>query len=98
MSSSKKKERRESSEEKNSDSAVKKLFDAPIQEKNGDGESFWVLGNNKRATINTFKNQTYVNLREYYEKDGETLATKKGITLNQSQWEEFKKIIEDIDK
>ena len=46
------------------------MFEAPIRETNDEGDAFWSLSNNKRVTISTFKNQIYVNLREYYEKDG----------------------------
>lgn len=39
-----------------------------------------------------------VNLREYFEKDGQWFPTKKGISLTKDSWEAFKKLIPDIDK
>lgn len=39
-----------------------------------------------------------VNLRQYFEKDGEWLPTKKGLSLNKDSWNTFKKIIKDIDQ
>lgn len=40
-----------------------------------------------------FKGKTYVDIRETYEKDGETLPGKKGIMLNIEQWDRLKKAI-----
>jgi hypothetical protein len=54
------------------------------------------LSKNKRVSVSTFKGTTYVNLREYFEKDGKTLPTKKGITLNLDAWNNLKKLIADI--
>lgn len=39
-----------------------------------------------------------VNIREYFEKDGEWLPTKKGISLTKDGWKTFKKIVKDIDQ
>ncbi|KAI1704878.1 transcriptional coactivator p15 (PC4) domain-containing protein [Ditylenchus destructor] len=37
---------------------------------------------NKYASVTEFKGQPYVNIREYYEKEGKLLPTKMGISLN----------------
>jgi len=42
---------------------------------------------NKRCIIHRFKSRLYVGFREYYEKNGEQLPTKKGCNLSQEQWE-----------
>lgn len=56
------------------------------------------MGNKKRVTISEFKGKTYVNIREYYEQDGKMLPSKKGISLAIEQWEELKKVVEDVDR
>ena len=39
-----------------------------------------------------------VSLREYFEKDGQLLPTKKGITLTTENWRKLKEFINDIDE
>ncbi len=39
-----------------------------------------------------------VNIREYFEKDGEWLPTKKGISLTKDSWKILKKLVKDIDQ
>jgi len=74
------------------------LYDKPVKEKNSNGEEFWSLTKNKRVSISTFKGMAMVNIREYFEKDGEWLPTKKGISLTKDGWKTFKKIVKDIDQ
>jgi Transcriptional Coactivator p15 (PC4) len=38
--------------------------------KDADGAPGWELGSRKRITVTTFKGKQFVNIREYYEKDG----------------------------
>ncbi|EKX53666.1 hypothetical protein GUITHDRAFT_100644 [Guillardia theta CCMP2712] len=40
----------------------------------------------KRITVNKFKGNVNIHLREYYEKDGDFLPGKAGIALSQEQW------------
>ena len=44
-----------------------------------------------------FRGKIYVDVREYYEKDGEMLPGKKGISLTVEQWEKLKALIPKID-
>ncbi|GAQ85381.1 Putative RNA polymerase II transcriptional coactivator KELP [Klebsormidium nitens] len=44
------------------------------------------LSGNKKVTVSKWKNQTLVSIREYYEKNGEQLPGKKGISLTLEQW------------
>ncbi|KAL5604900.1 hypothetical protein BROUX41_001769 [Berkeleyomyces rouxiae] len=51
-----------------------------------DAEESWQLSGKRKVTLSEFKGSTYVNIREYYEKDGEELPGKKGISLNLEQY------------
>ncbi|KAJ9058644.1 hypothetical protein DSO57_1010218 [Entomophthora muscae] len=68
--------------------------------KNDAGEYFMDLPGKttKRLTVRSFKGKSYVDFREFYEKDGKHLPGKKGISLSAEQWEAVKKSIEDVDK
>jgi len=49
----------------------------------------------KKVSVSEFKGQLLVNFREYYvdKATDEEKPGSKGITLNRSQWEEFKKVV-----
>lgn len=40
----------------------------------------------RKATISVFKDKPMVNIREFYEKDGEQRPGKQGISLPPEQW------------
>ncbi|KAL1886984.1 hypothetical protein Cpir12675_006778, partial [Ceratocystis pirilliformis] len=44
------------------------------------------LSEKRKITLSEFKGATYVNIREYYDKDGVELPGKKGISLNLEQY------------
>eukprot|EP00752_Nemacystus_decipiens_P009908 g8840.t1 len=54
------------------------------------------LGKNKFVDVRKFKDKVLVDIREYYEKDGEMRPGKKGIALTGEQWEELKRNMDDI--
>lgn len=39
----------------------------------------------------------YIDIREYFENEGQILPTKKGISLNTNVWEKLKSSIDEID-
>jgi hypothetical protein len=41
------------------------------------GDKFWELSKMRRVTISSFRGKILVNIREYYEKDGQELPGKK---------------------
>jgi len=51
----------------------------------------------KFARLNEFKGKKYVDIRNFYEKDGKRMPTGKGISLNLDEWEKFKGLISEID-
>lgn len=58
----------------------------PEKQINEDGEEYWALTKSKRLSVGKFKGSVNINLREYFEKDGKWLPTKKGITLSTESW------------
>lgn len=50
---------------------------------NDEGCPYWDLGMRKRVTVREFKGSVYVDVREFYEKDGKTLPGKKGMLQSQ---------------
>ncbi|KIJ61311.1 hypothetical protein HYDPIDRAFT_96877, partial [Hydnomerulius pinastri MD-312] len=65
--------------------------------KNTDGEKYVDLGKKKRASVRSFKGQTFVDIREFYGADGDEKPGKKGISLSLDQWETLKKSASTID-
>lgn len=54
--------------------------------KTEDGGSVFDLGKNRRVTVRSFKGKVLVDIREFYQKDGEMAPGKKGISLSTEQW------------
>ncbi|GLJ18582.1 hypothetical protein SUGI_0330870 [Cryptomeria japonica] len=49
------------------------------------------LSDRRSVTIQNFRGQKLISIREFYEKDGKLLPSSKGISLKKEQWEAFKK-------
>ncbi|KAF5651343.1 transcriptional Coactivator p15 family [Fusarium sp. NRRL 52700] len=64
--------------------------------KDDDGNPFWELSNKRRVGVSDFSKKTFVNIREYYDKDGKTLPGKKGISLSIEQYSAFLKAVPQI--
>lgn len=64
--------------------------------KNDSGESEWMLDKSKKVTVREFKNKVYVDIREFYEKDGKQLPGKKGISLAIPLWKKLLEISEEV--
>ncbi|CAD6591861.1 MAG: hypothetical protein ASARMPREDX12_005467 [Alectoria sarmentosa] len=65
--------------------------------KKKDGEGFWELTSKRRVGISEFKGKNMINIREYYEKDGEALPGKKGISLPIEQFNTLIKLLPQIE-
>ncbi|CZT02763.1 uncharacterized protein RAG0_09782 [Rhynchosporium agropyri] len=66
------------------------------QSSSDDAENFWELSNgrnSRRVTVQEFKGQKLINIREYYEKDGEFKPSSKGISLTVDQYKILLEII-----
>ncbi|XP_058129168.1 RNA polymerase II transcriptional coactivator [Anopheles ziemanni] len=66
----------------------------PTNESKEEAEEGFPLNDKRRVTVNEFKGRVYVNIREYYEKDGKMFPGKKGISLTVPEW---KKLLEHAD-
>ncbi|XP_066913422.1 RNA polymerase II transcriptional coactivator-like [Clytia hemisphaerica] len=61
-----------------------------------DGEVYWELTHNRRVGLSEFRGKMFVNIREYYEKNGELLPGRKGISLPMEQWKKLSKLSKEI--
>jgi hypothetical protein len=90
--SNKKSNKKETTKKAKKESNVSE--DEDDQHKNG----MYELSKQRFVSLSEFKGKHYVNIREYYEKNGKLLPGNKGISLTIEQWEELKKQIPKIDK
>ncbi|KAI9685849.1 MAG: hypothetical protein M1822_004127 [Bathelium mastoideum] len=66
--------------------------------KDKEGSEYWELSKTRRVGLNEFKGKKMISFREYFEKDGEQLPTKKGISLPMEQFETFLKVLPVIER
>ncbi|CAH2076208.1 unnamed protein product, partial [Iphiclides podalirius] len=63
-----------------------------------DKEPTWVLQGKKLVKVREFKGKVYVDVREFYEKNGEMLPGKKGISLTPEQWRKLLSLGDEINE
>nr|CAH0106615.1 unnamed protein product [Daphnia galeata] len=63
-----------------------------------DEEPTWQLDKQRTLKVRSWKGKTFIDIREYYEKDGEQLPGKRGISLSVAQWGKLKSILPEVDK
>ncbi|CAG4971943.1 unnamed protein product [Parnassius apollo] len=63
-----------------------------------DKEPTWVLQGKKLVKVREFKGKVYVDIREFYEKNGELLPGKKGISLTPEQWRKLLSLGDEINE
>ena len=64
----------------------------------GEKEVIFLLENKRRVTVQKFKGNVKVDIREYYENNGEMKPGKKGISLTLDNWKKLKEFMDDIDE
>ncbi|XP_020604420.1 activated RNA polymerase II transcriptional coactivator p15-like [Orbicella faveolata] len=95
----------ESSEEeevkpKKSKTSEKSSSSSKKSSRSSKDEDFGVfeIGNKRKVSVREFKGRLLIDIREFYEKDGELMPGKKGISLQLEQWEKLKNLVGDIDE
>nr|ACG39505.1 RNA polymerase II transcriptional coactivator KIWI [Zea mays] len=63
-----------------------------------DGTVVAEISKNKKVSVRSWKGRVFVDLREFYFKDGKTLPTRKGISLQLDQWKILKDNIKAINE
>lgn len=71
---------------------------AKMGSRTDDKEPTWALEGKKQVKVREFKGKVYVDVREYYEKNGELLPTKKGISLAPEQWRKLLSLGDEINE
>ena len=61
-----------------------------------DKEPTWVIEGKKLLKIREFKGKVYVDIREFYEKNGELLPGKKGISMTPEQWRKLMSLSDEV--
>ncbi|KAK5640947.1 hypothetical protein RI129_009494 [Pyrocoelia pectoralis] len=85
------------SESSDSDSGPEDRGPAKKQKVESSEENSWSLGKHRFVKLTEFKGKWYVNIREYYDSDGELKPGKKGIMLTMEQWYKFKEIVPELE-
>ncbi|XP_023933950.1 RNA polymerase II transcriptional coactivator-like [Bicyclus anynana] len=61
-------------------------------------EPTWKLQKNKLVRIRKFKGKVFVDIRKFYERDGQMFAGLKGISISQAVWAKLLELGEDINE
>ncbi|XP_050294881.1 RNA polymerase II transcriptional coactivator [Anthonomus grandis grandis] len=77
---------------------VKKKVKSDDSFRTEDKEPTWDLGKNRFVKLSEFKGKVYINIREFYNADGDLRPGKKGIMLTTEQWQRFKASVNEIDE
>ncbi|WCJ37829.1 RNA polymerase II transcriptional coactivator KIWI [Euphorbia peplus] len=56
------------------------------------------ISKNRRVTVRNWQGKVWVDIREFYLKDGNQLPGKKGISLSVDQWNVLRGHVDEIDK
>lgn len=75
-----------------------KSDDSKTSSRTDDKEPTWVLAGTKLVKVREFKGKCYVDIREFYEKNGQLLPGKKGISLNPEQWRKLLSIGDEVNE
>ncbi|KAI7743555.1 hypothetical protein M8C21_000754 [Ambrosia artemisiifolia] len=73
--------------------------EASSGEEEEDGSIFICeVSKNRRVSVRNWNGKVFVDIREFYLKDGKQMPGKKGISLSIDQWKELRAHVDEIDK
>ncbi|KAJ5637279.1 hypothetical protein N7490_007158 [Penicillium lividum] len=72
--------------------------DAGTSKVDANGDKYWELSKMRRVTVSSFRGKAMVSIREYYEKDGQELPGKKGISMTVDQFAALVNILPGIEE
>ncbi|EKV10692.1 hypothetical protein PDIG_55300 [Penicillium digitatum PHI26] len=75
-----------------------KVNTSPEAKTDSNGDRYWEISKMRRVTISSFRGKTQVNVREYYEKNGQELPGKKGISMPVDQFAAIISILPEIEQ
>ncbi|CAH1427099.1 unnamed protein product [Lactuca virosa] len=66
----------------------------------GDDDTIFIcdVSKNRRVSVRNWQGRVFVDIREFYVKDGKQMPGKKGISLSIDQWKELRAHVDEIDK
>ncbi|KAJ5668814.1 PX-associated sorting nexin 13 [Penicillium macrosclerotiorum] len=62
------------------------------------GERYWEISKMRRVSIASFRGKTMISVREYFEKQGQELPSKKGISMPVEQFAALVQLLPEIDQ
>lgn len=71
---------------------------AKMGSRTDDKEPTWVIQGKKLLKIREFKGKVYVDIREFYEKNGDLLPGKKGISMTPEQWRKLISLSDEVNE
>ncbi|KAK6259169.1 Transcriptional coactivator p15 (PC4) [Theobroma cacao] len=88
------------SDENDDHAPPKKSFKTTAAANSDDPDGIVVceISKNRRVTVRNWQGKLWVDIREFYVKDGKQMPGKKGIALSLDQWNLLRDHVEEIDK
>ncbi|KAG8228861.1 hypothetical protein J437_LFUL008358 [Ladona fulva] len=88
----------ETSEEEKPPPTKKSKSATTSAEKDENGDYSWQLEKMRYVKVREFHGKVYVDIREYYNANGDMKPGKKGISLSATQWRKLKDLMPEIDQ
>ncbi|KAF8052153.1 hypothetical protein N665_1597s0019 [Sinapis alba] len=89
---------RASDEESKARAPAKKVAKAADSSDESDDIVVCNISKNRRVSVRNWNGKIWIDIREFYVKDGKPLPGKKGISLSMDQWNTLRNHAGDIDK
>lgn len=70
----------------------------PAPSRDKENNLYWEISKARRVTVSEFKGKQMISVREYYEKDGDWLPGKKGISMTLEQYAGLISVLPGVEK